>query len=778
MKPVTEVRIALVLNGGVSLAVWMGGVAHEIDLLRRASANVMRPPTDSPDRPVYDAWRRLCKRHNVQVVVDIVSGTSAGGLNGTLLATAIARGVPLDGLQQVWEDTAQLSVGKLIPAPGTTALPSILDGDYFAARVTEVLDAMPQGQHSGPVTLFVTATALGRHEVQVADSFGSVFPVPDHRRLYRFRYDPTRRGLQQPVEGEPLPAELLDLFPLQEQDDFGPDCTARLARAARASASFPVAFTPVREVDGEVDLTASAVRVRGTGQAWLVDGGILDNAPFDPVVEEIVARPVDRPWRRVLAYVVPSGALPPSDEPSGARPGWLPVVRAATRLPAEADLRGDVERLTELAQGTGRWVQQPQELFEKLRGGQGEELETAARAVLPAYRQARVDSGANSARWLWVQGSDQRPMTFGACEPADLDGAEQWVPPADWEQAANSPPWHWGTAVADRVVRMLLRDLARRPDPSPTGLASLSDDIACIGAVRLHVEERIRSSRPARPSIALAVAAVSDAIRQTDAPRLLDAVVRRAAGNYLTALGRPAGRADRDAVLRHALVVEVLARAFGGGLDRQRTAMFDVVHMGPDVDSPVVPDAQAADETGPRPLGAWKLWGTQLNHFGAFGKTDWRRQDWVWGRLDGAAHLARIIHASGELADEHDSEDDIATLQVAVLAASGTTAKAVQKNLQVLLEQDTGRVLTAFRATAGSRDQMQNAVQSALRTLRSGECGIPPALRRAGEWLNVVLVRDLPEELSNELDEDGVRLVTRPLRKRFWRAVRGTGPGE
>lgn len=26
-----KVRIALVMNGGVSLAVWMGGVTHEID---------------------------------------------------------------------------------------------------------------------------------------------------------------------------------------------------------------------------------------------------------------------------------------------------------------------------------------------------------------------------------------------------------------------------------------------------------------------------------------------------------------------------------------------------------------------------------------------------------------------------------------------------------------------------------------------------------------------------------------------------------------------------
>jgi len=36
-----QLRMALVLNGGVSLAVWMGGVLHELDLLRRASSDVL-----------------------------------------------------------------------------------------------------------------------------------------------------------------------------------------------------------------------------------------------------------------------------------------------------------------------------------------------------------------------------------------------------------------------------------------------------------------------------------------------------------------------------------------------------------------------------------------------------------------------------------------------------------------------------------------------------------------------------------------------------------------
>ena len=44
-----EIRIALVLNGGVSLAVWMGGVTHELDLIRRASGAAGAPKAQSYD---------------------------------------------------------------------------------------------------------------------------------------------------------------------------------------------------------------------------------------------------------------------------------------------------------------------------------------------------------------------------------------------------------------------------------------------------------------------------------------------------------------------------------------------------------------------------------------------------------------------------------------------------------------------------------------------------------------------------------------------------------
>src|SRR4051794_32311367 len=138
MRQPTEVRVALVMNGGVSLAVWMGGVAHEIDLLRRASRGILPPADDSPDLAAYEGWKALCEALNVTVAVDVVAGTSAGGLNGALLGTAIGRGAPLPDLRAVWSDVAQLSKGALLRADTLGPIPSLLDGDYFADQVGKV----------------------------------------------------------------------------------------------------------------------------------------------------------------------------------------------------------------------------------------------------------------------------------------------------------------------------------------------------------------------------------------------------------------------------------------------------------------------------------------------------------------------------------------------------------------------------------------------------------------------------------------------------------------
>ena len=152
--PRTQLRLALVIEGGVSLAVWMSGVAHEIDLLRRAGSRD-REPLPPECSEALRRWRTLCDDLNLDIVVDVIAGTSAGGLNGALLACSIATGQPLPDLKKLWTETAQLEPGKLLRPPDTEPLDSLLDGRYFADQLTAALRTAlgtpaPNGQQTPP----------------------------------------------------------------------------------------------------------------------------------------------------------------------------------------------------------------------------------------------------------------------------------------------------------------------------------------------------------------------------------------------------------------------------------------------------------------------------------------------------------------------------------------------------------------------------------------------------------------------------------------------------
>src|SRR6188768_4076242 len=95
-----ELRIALVCFGGVSLAVYMHGISKEILKLVRASSALHRIADrgqrlqasffDQFDRsdPEYDTediyfelLREVGRSAELRVVVDIIAGASAGGIN-------------------------------------------------------------------------------------------------------------------------------------------------------------------------------------------------------------------------------------------------------------------------------------------------------------------------------------------------------------------------------------------------------------------------------------------------------------------------------------------------------------------------------------------------------------------------------------------------------------------------------------------------------------------------------------------------------------------------
>src|SRR5262245_57971625 len=93
-----EVRFGLVLYGGVSLAIYIYGVAYEFYRLVRASRGEEK-----------NAWTEVLNAAGVSATVDIVSGASAGGINGILLGKALAAGGSMDSVRSLWVDDADLS---------------------------------------------------------------------------------------------------------------------------------------------------------------------------------------------------------------------------------------------------------------------------------------------------------------------------------------------------------------------------------------------------------------------------------------------------------------------------------------------------------------------------------------------------------------------------------------------------------------------------------------------------------------------------------------------
>ncbi|GAA1883077.1 DUF3376 domain-containing protein [Asanoa iriomotensis] len=764
----TELRLALVFNGGVSLAVWMAGVTHEIDRLRRAEG----------------PWRDLLRDANVRVVVDIVAGTSAGGLNGTLLACAVAAGEPLPSeLRDLWIRDAALTTGKLLDDTAETPH-SLLDGGYLTRMIRSVVGPRAQrvadrgGHPADPVTLFVTATATGGPQPRGTDSLGQRFGYEDHRRLYRFVAD-GQRQVHDPELG-PHPTV---------RNDF--TAGEALVTAARASAGFPGAFPPVSE---EPLLALPDLRVHPDLPhlrdlpTFLVDGGVLDNAPFAPVVEEMAQRTVNGPYRRILAYVVPSsgvrgsGAVVPASDVAGFRPPLHSVVSGSLNLPREVDFRTDVDELDErLAVAEESPADR---LFDRLHGPAGSDLRATAARLIQEYRRARTVDGVWKARRLLRR----RPLSTDLGRPERVDVSELlgdhnlWVPPAGTplDHALDGPLWTWGVSAAQQVVTVMLRDVRRHLDgdkqapefAEPQRLAhglsaALAKILAIDSAVRRATLDHALAAGvgPAASDETLA-GVVNAAFTEQRVREHLLVVVRSATSAYAESVG-----SDPAEVVSRALAAEVLSRAFAEPSMRAHTPPFDFVRIGPDVDSPLVALGDYRD------VGDRKLFGTRVGHFGAFAADGARAHDWLWGRLDAAAHLTRLV-----LRDEPPAavERRVAAVQMAILddesgRAGAPDGAALLQRLAAAHHRVTGdgrELVRSFLRGDDGRSTATGVARAATRLLTHGcfqavnpSSGTPP---RAG-WqrtLEAVVAPSRPARLTagNRL----ARAVTGPLRTGLW----------
>src|SRR3954447_21501266 len=336
---VRELRLALVCYGGVSLAIYMGGITREIQSLVAASNAYEQDQDNNPFGQADSAgayWEALKAKHaaegvRTRVVVDIIAGTSAGGINGVVLAKGLACEASQKPLRDVWLEVGD--IGVLLANPIAKRTPSLVGKAVVAALATAL--NRRRAPLDGGLMLKQVHLALEAMRPGTAPGTGADWPVELHVTMTDFHGYPLSAPSWDPKAVKELRHRHHLSFRSQE-DELGPPANLALAFAARSTSSFPGAFPPVRIADLTNELKATqqqrdafieqywrpyAVAGRKPEESVFVDGGVLDNAPFDLAVEAVRARPANVEVDRRLLFIQPD----PRD-PDAAFEANLPTV--------------------------------------------------------------------------------------------------------------------------------------------------------------------------------------------------------------------------------------------------------------------------------------------------------------------------------------------------------------------------------------------------------------------------------------------------------------------
>ena len=636
--PKRELRFGLVLYGGVSLAIYIYGVVYEFWRLVRASAGRER-----------NEYSHLLDELGLRATVDIVSGTSAGGINGILLAKALATGASMDVARSIWVDHGDLI--ELLRDAGEREPRSLLRSELFDQLVLAGLEDMDRAGDGRPladvVDLLVPATRLRPWLRPFPDESGLVLETTDFRKVFRLKYR---------TEGfNPADRELG-----YERNDFAGPRNGLLAEVARATSAFPFAFEPrlIRRLREDPRFSSEE-----PSATYFSDGGILNNKPFTETIETIYTRAAFWPVSRWLVSVEPDPGARGKQEAPGDVPEVIEVVGAALMgIPRSEDISSDLERLqnhrvrVQRAEGLLRRVGRLIDDTQRTGGSSGDALEVEALLgplAVNAYREERRRAvGAELVdRLLDCAGLDDssRPaVEFGlvsyirdnptALEAADIAferrriyhllGAADAAPIEEAENAATATLrarlWAEFERVQQRIWETFGSDSA-----AATQLAGLADaDLNTISATTTAaLPGAVESLAAARAEIA---AKVEAAAREFD--RALPPELARTRLTVDTEEGekRNTWHGLTFVATHYELwdVFAIVAEYVGGVAERD-----PIKHRH------ITPSAA----TYIRKATEDKLAGDALGHFGGFLKQTWRDNDILWGRLDAAEIIVRTL---------------------------------------------------------------------------------------------------------------------------------------
>ena len=710
----------MVCYGGVSLAVYMHGVTKEIWKLSRASRAFHaagRENATGVEAVYLSLLRRIEADRQIilRVLPDIITGASAGGINAVFLAQAVHSGRSLEPLTELWLNNADVEqlvepearpwspaarvymrpiVWYLTRAPGNTVSETVaaetrtevrrkisslvrgrwfeppFSGSGFSRLIHRALVAMsdtpaeaPLLPTRHPLDLLVTATDFrGRLETLRLNSPPQV-EEPEHRMPIGFH-------AQTPAEGGHDLAQLCEL-----------------TLAARATASFPGAFPPLRiaEIDaacgGEWHNRDRFLRrimpthvERGTvDHVALVDGSVLNNAPFEGAIKALTIRPAQREVDRRFVYIDPSPRRPRIGEDEAPKPVSFfgAIAGSLSAIPREQPIRDNLEVL----EAQTREAEKLRKMVAALRPevesavdrlfGRTLFLDRPTRKRLAAWRGRAQQAAAESAGYAFHSYAQAKlsgildrlaDLARKAANRADMPGAPQIAARLreeieDHDMTSLSAAKGGGAsdiaitffrdhdlAFRIRRLRLLARRLSRDweldPDIPDEGLQDARD--AVYRALTLYFAkedpqnlgldfEGIAADVMAQPGAFL------DALAQRRALREADEAAEEILCDALAQMPKDLRRRVLLAYLGFPFYdVSTLPLLRNEGLTE-----FDPVK----VDRISPEDATAIRDGGT----AATLRGTEFFNFGAFFSRAYRENDYLWGRMHGAERMIDLV---------------------------------------------------------------------------------------------------------------------------------------
>lgn len=404
-----ELRLAVILTGGVSLTVHMHGVSKELLKLVRASKIYHKAPhsrrqassyhdyNDDKSRETdteevyYELLQEIGKYIDLRILIDVIAGSSAGGVNGIFLAHAVAHDLAIDDHRKMWlqhADVLELMDEDTVAGPWSKIYLEIIMRVFFWRRLKQLapekethtklrtflrsrwfsppfsgkkfctwlinafkqMDAGKSGHnsllpHGHDLTLCVSVTDYEGYTRALEINDPPVINEKAHRHILKFVHKQHRSG--------------------EKPTDFGLKGIPGLVFAARATSSIPGAFDPVSVAeieeccamnklswDTKKTFLKNKLNIKDglSDGHYYIDGSVVMDKPFAAAIEALSHKAAHREVIRRILYINPLTSLVEEDKATHMPNMFRTLLASSVEIPGSEPIGDDLERVHTLNQ--------------------------------------------------------------------------------------------------------------------------------------------------------------------------------------------------------------------------------------------------------------------------------------------------------------------------------------------------------------------------------------------------------------------------------------------